>query len=265
MKIYVSVDMEGIAGIVLREQLVQGEPLYQEARRLLTAEVNAVVDALRKSGADEIVVKDAHATGFNFLPGELHPEADYCMGATRMCARFPGLDASFDGAFLIGYHAMAGTQSAVRDHTMTSLGWQSVELNGEPIGEIGLDGYLFGRHGVPVLLVSGDDKACGEAKRWIPGVHTYETKVATGRHSAVLKAPKRIYEEMPDTVRQALANRGDVKPMSPPPSPYELRIRFMSTDQADSRSYDGVSAIRADGWTAVYRDDDLIRLLDKAF
>ncbi|MFD1177850.1 M55 family metallopeptidase [Paenibacillus puldeungensis] len=264
MKFYISADMEGIGGVVLREQLVRGESLYEEARHLLTAEVNTVVEALAVEGAEQIIVKDAHGSGFNLMPELLHPAAQYVMGATRVENRFPGLDGGFTGAILLGYHAMGGTMRAVRDHTMTSEGWQSLKLNGRDIGEIGLDARLFGLHGVPVLLVTGDDSTCAEALRELEGVPVVSTKTAAGRHSALLKAPARVKEEMRLAVAAAVRDRGGRRPVVPD-GPYELEIRFLHTDQADRRRYDGSTAWRKDGLTAVYRSDDFLRLLSEAF
>ncbi|MFD0712268.1 M55 family metallopeptidase [Paenibacillus sp. GCM10027626] len=264
MKIYVSCDMEGIGGVTLREQLIRGELLYEEARRLLTLETNAVTEALLAAGATHIVVKDAHGSGFNFIPELLHPKAEYVMGATRVENRFPGLDDSFAGALLIGYHAMGGTALAVRDHTMTSQGWQSLRLNGRPIGEIGLDALLIGQRGVPVLLVSGDDKTCMEAASELPEVAAYATKTALGRHAALLKPPQRVRSELQEAVRRAVGNAKSVKPLQLA-GPYELTIRFLHTEQADARRYDGTQAERLDGLTAVYRADDLTELLSIAF
>lgn len=263
MKIYVSVDMEGIAGIVLPEQLRRGEFFYQEGRQLLTQEVNAVVDALLEAGATDIIVKDAHATGFNFVPELLHPGATYLMGGTPIPNRFAGLDGSFDGAFLIGYHGMAGTRRAVRDHTFSSASFQWMKLNGREVGEIALDSHLIGMHGVPVLLVTGDDATCREAKAELEGVVVYETKRAAGRHAALLKAPQRVRGEIREAVRAALSARGACKPHVIP-GPYELELRYMSTEMADGKYCDGVQAVRLDGQSVLYRDDDMVRLLSRA-
>ncbi|MFT4416482.1 M55 family metallopeptidase [Fredinandcohnia humi] len=263
MKIYVSVDMEGIAGILLPEQLKKGESFYEEARRLLTAEVNTVVEGLLEAGAKDIYVKDAHGTGYNFITSELHPRARYCMGATTLRQRFPGLDSSFDGAMLIGYHAKGGTEHAIRDHTMSSAGWQSLLLNGKPIGEIGLDGLLFGLHEVPILLVTGDKKTCSEAHEEIPNVCTYETKEAFGRHAGLIKPPKLVYEELRKCIGLSIENRNKVLPCHIN-GPYELLVHFLSTDQADARYFDGVRSKRIDGLTAAYYGADIIGVLSLA-
>ncbi len=263
MKFYASVDMEGIAGVVLREQLVKGEILYEETRRILTSEVNAVVDKLVDLGAKEIIVKDAHGRGFNFVVEDLHEQARYVLGASRMDNRFPGIDNSFDGALLIGYHAMAGTRQAVRDHTMVANDWQSIELNGAPIGEIGLDALLFGLYDVPVIFVSGDRTACQEAQRDLTYVTTYETKVAVGRHAALVKSPKTVRREIQQSIEEAVFKKGQCIAYKKS-GPFELKMSFASTDLADARNYDGITSFRLDGISAMYRDNDLVRLLAKS-
>ncbi|CAG7643481.1 M55 family metallopeptidase [Paenibacillus allorhizosphaerae] len=260
MKIYVCVDMEGIAGIVMPSQLRQGEYHYQEGRRLLTEEVNTVVEGLLEAGATEIIVRDIHATGFNFLIDQLHPEATYFVGATKADQRFPGIDSSFDGALLIGYHAMAGTLRAVRDHTYSSRSYTAMELNGTPIGEIGIDGLLLGEYGVPVLLVTGDDKTCMEAEQELGNVATYCTKTAWGRHSALIKPPRKVKAEIKDAIRMALQNRTGCTPYTKQGS-YELTVRYLSTDLADSRYCDGTESVRVDGLTIRHKGTDFTRMM----
>jgi D-amino peptidase len=264
LKIYVSVDMEGIAGIVLRSQIMRGELHYQEARRLLTDEVNAVVEGLVQGGAHEIIVKDAHGSGFNFIIEDLHASATYCLGSTTVAQRFPGLDSTFDGAILVGYHAMAGTPQAALEHTFSYSEFINIELNGEPVGEIALDGLLFGLHDVPVLLVTGDDKTCAEAFATLgPGVATYSTKVSTGRQSALIKPPKKVNTEMKEAIAQALANRNQCVPLRKQ-GPYEMIVHFVSTDLADKRPCDGIEAQRLDGRRIRYTSSDFTQLLVRA-
>ncbi len=263
MKFYISVDMEGIAGIILPQQLRRGESLYNEARQLLTKEVNVIVESLVQEGATEIIVKDAHSSGFNFLMEHLHPAATYCVGGLKTEQRFAGVDASFDGAFLIGYHGKGGVKDAIRDHTMTSKGWQYLKLNGHEIGEIGLDSLLFGLHEVPVLLVTGDDKTCAEAKETLEHVTTYQTKIGLGRHRGLLKAPQKVYQDLEGVIKQAVENKAKVQPYTLK-APYELLIHFISTDIADSRYYDGKESIRLNGLEALYKGTDLVQLFGRA-
>lgn len=264
MKIYVCVDMEGIGGIVHPMQIMEGEAMYEEGRALLTDEVNAVVEALKQAGAAEIIVRDMHGAGMNFIAERLHPDASYVMGATGFDNRFPGLDDTFDGAMLVGYHAMAGTPQAIRDHTYSSQSFAAIALNGRPIGEIGLDSLLLGLYGVPVLLVTGDEAACREAEREIAAVSTYSVKRAWGRHSAKFQPPLKVREEIGEAVAQAVRNRQACKPLFSA-GPYALTVRYASTDIADSRYCDGIHSCRTDGvtieWTA---EDDLVRLFSRA-
>jgi D-amino peptidase len=204
-----------------------------------------------------------HATGFNLLVDQLHPGASYFMGASSIRERFPGLDSSFDGAVLLGYHAMAGTPRAVRDHTFASAAFTGMELNGQPVGEIGIDSLLLGLHRVPVLLVTGDDAACREAGQVLPGTATYSTKQAWGRHSALMKPPRRVNIEIREAVKQAVLNPEPCSPFTLP-GPYELKVHYLSTDLADSIPQDGSHQTRLDGLTVQYQDTELVRLFTRA-
>ncbi|MEK0312722.1 M55 family metallopeptidase [Cohnella sp. 56] len=262
MRFYVSVDMEGIAGIVFKEQLYRNEALYAEARSLLTDEVNAVVEALVEAGATEIIVKDAHGSGFNLLLERLHPAAVCAIGALPLSNRFAGLHAGFDGALLIGYHGMAGTREAILEHTFSYADIYGIEFNGAPIGEIGIDALLFGLHGVPVVFVSGDDKTCAEAERQLGAVFTYETKKGMGRYAGLLKAPQRVRAEIGASVREAVRRRAECVPYAVP-GPYEMKITYTSTGLADAHA--SADAERLDGRTYRLQDDDLHRLIIRTF
>jgi D-amino peptidase len=263
MKFYVIVDMEGISGIYCKEQVQPDNRMYAEGRKLLTQEVNAVVEGLLAAGAEEIIVKDAHFRGSNFIVEELHPGARYVMGGTGVANRMAGLDSSFDGALLIGYHAMSGVEGGVLEHTMSSQAFTAMSLNGRPIGEIGIDGLLFGLQGVPVIFVSGDDKACAEAQEYLGAVHTYETKTGLRRNAALMKPPQLVHREIAEAVRTAVMARGSCRPYRVE-GPYEMVVQFTRTEMADGIHYDGVNSIRIDGLTAKYKDTDLTRLFVRA-
>ncbi|KKL15671.1 hypothetical protein LCGC14_2503260 [marine sediment metagenome] len=142
MKIMMGVDMEGITGIVSREHVARDGRLYGIGRELMVGDINAAVAGLLDAGVDEVVVWDNHASGINApLPG-LHPGATYCRGSGANRVRWVGLDDSFDGLILLGYHAKAGTLHAVLEHTMSSASWCRLAVNGREIGEAGIDGAL---------------------------------------------------------------------------------------------------------------------------
>lgn len=263
MQIYIAADMEGVAGIAMQEQLTKGTAEYAEARHLLTLEVNAAVAGALEGGATRVVVKDAHGTGFNLVPELLDPRAEYVIGPSQP-DRFPGLNEDFAGLFLVGYHAMAGTEGAVCDHTMSTQAWSRYVLCGREVGEVGIDAAIAGIHGVPVLLVTGDDKVCREARELLgPGVGTCQTKVGLGRHSAISLAPKAAREKVQAAAREAMGRVGQVEPFRPSP-PYRVDLTYALSSMADGRYCDGVHTIRLDGRTVRYQGDDLYDVIQRS-
>ena len=189
MKIFVAVDMEGISGIFQSEQVSPGSRLYEEGRRFLTQDVNACVEGCFAGGAEQVVVRDIHGGGNHFVWEDLDPRAEYVRGATER-ERLPGI-AQCAGLILLGYHAMAGTREAILEHTMSSRGWQSFRMNGQLTGEVGIDAGIAADHGVPTIMVSGDDKVCKEVKRLLKGVVVAQVKRCSqepsGRHASAVQ------------------------------------------------------------------------------
>jgi len=261
MKILVMVDMEGISGIVCSEQVGGQGPKYAEARRFLTEEANACVRGCLAGGATEVMVRDAHGTGHNFIWDQLDGRATYVQGNSP-AERLPGI-AACDGMILLGYHALAGTAAAVLEHTMSSAHWQNFWLNGRLTGEIGIDAAFAGDHGVPTIMVSGDDKACAEARDLLPGVVTAEVKRGLATEGAVLLPAERARElieqkaadavtackgiaplqvEHPVTLRLEKVERGGVP--TPGSKPYLTVI--------DGRTYEVTGGTMAEAYGRLY-------------
>lgn len=152
MKIYISVDMEGISGINSPEHVKRDGRLYAEGRRLLTDDVNAAVRGAFEGGADEVIVADMHGGSNNLIIPEVDPRAMLLEGAPRS-PRFAFLDKTVDGMVLLGYHAMNGTLEATLEHTMSSASWHKFTVNGTPWGELAIDATLAAEAGVPVIMV----------------------------------------------------------------------------------------------------------------
>jgi D-amino peptidase len=228
---------------------------YQKARRLLTQEVNAAVEGALAGGATEIVVDDAHYTGFNFIFEELHPGARYIMGSPRPQWP-PALDESFDATFFIGCHAMAGTEGAVRDHTMSTTGWHHMWINGRRLGEIGLWAAVAGHYGVPCLLVSGCDKACAEAAELVPGIGTVVSKQGISRYCALLEPAEKVQGRIRAAAEVALFRVKEIAPVKLS-QPVEIKVEYNITGQADA-----VTIIagreRVDARTIAYRGRDIL-------
>ncbi|MFH0964636.1 MAG: M55 family metallopeptidase [Planctomycetota bacterium] len=225
MKIFVMVDMEGISGVCRKSQVLADGAHYQSARKYLTWDVNACVDGSFAGGAAEVVVCDAHSSGYNFLWEELDPRAQYVQGDSPE-ERIPGI-ASCDGLILLGYHAMAGTRRAVLEHTMSSVEWQNFWINGVKCGEIAIDAAVAGHHDVPTIMTSGDDKACREARRFIKGVVTAEVKKGLDVQGAVLLPKDRARDLIARAAARAVRKCAQIKPFKVK-SPVTMRLELVS-------------------------------------
>lgn len=212
MKIFVEVDMEGISGIVTPQQVVPGEARYNESRQFLTWDINACVEGCFRGGAKVVTVWDAHGSGQNMLWEQADPRAQYIQGSSDQ-ARLHDI-ANYDALILLGFHALAGTRLAVLEHTMSSASWQNLWINGRKAGELAIDAGIAGDAGVPTIMVSGDDKACAEARRWIKGVYTAQVKVGRATAGAQLLSKAAAHALITDTAEQACRNFRKIKPLA---------------------------------------------------
>lgn len=262
MNVYISADMEGIGGILVPDQLKRGAPLYEEARGLLTAEVNAAVAGTFDGGATRVIVKDAHGSGYNLVMNEVDPRAEILAGQS-FPERFAGLDESFAGLILLGYHAMAGTPAAVCAHTMSSVSWERYELCGTEVGEVGIDAALAGTYGVPVVMVSGDDKVCAEARSLLAcDLVTCEVKRGLNRHGALMKSPAAARALVREAASLAVARAP--KPAAYAPLPYyEARLTYVEASMAEDRLRT-TDAQRLDDRTLLFRGDDLREVIHRS-
>lgn len=263
MKAYIAADMEGVAGVFLPEQLSRGTVEYAEARHLLTGEVNAAIAGAFEGGATEVIVKDEHATGFNLVMEDVDPRAEIVAGAS-LPNRFAGLDETFGGMILLGYHSMAGTEAAICDHTMSTATISQVELCGVEVGEVGLDAADAGRFGVPVIMVSGDDKLCQEARSLL-GANLVACRVKTGlaRHSVRTISPKAARATIREATRDAVSRHAHPHPYQPNP-PFTARVTYVLSSHADARYCDGQTMVREGPRAIRYQSDTLGGLLQRA-
>ncbi|KKR04409.1 MAG: peptidase M55 D-aminopeptidase [Candidatus Uhrbacteria bacterium GW2011_GWF2_39_13] len=239
MKIYVSADLEGISGIVNFEQTGRDNkgPEYERARRLLTNEVNTVVAACREAGVEKVVVMDGHAGGYNFIVEDLHPEGEYVIGTNRKKS-FEGMTDDFDGVILLGYHAMAGTENGVLDHTQSSKTWYNYWINDIKMGELGQSAILAGHRNIPVILVTGDLAVCKEAKELLPHIETVAVKEGYSRTCAKIIPPSAAQLMIGRGVKKALSKIKTMKPYKIS-FPAKVKIEFQTTDIADTYEKNG--------------------------
>ncbi|HEY8497954.1 MAG TPA: M55 family metallopeptidase [Limnochordales bacterium] len=203
MRIYISVDMEGVAGTFSWRQ-DQGE-WRPQVRRLMTLEVNAAVEGALEAGATRIVVNDAHDEMANLDPELLHPAADLVQGTPKPLSMVEGVEEGFDAAFFVGYHAAAGTAPAVLDHTYSGSSAWEVRINGRPVGEAAINAAICGHFGVPVVLVSGDETACRQAQEWLPWARTVAVKKPLGRYAARAMHPDRARRAIREAARAVVS------------------------------------------------------------
>lgn len=213
MKIYIFADMEGISGITGSSFVLTDGANYNTGRKYLTADINACVKGCFEAGASEVIVRDGHGPGLNVLWHELDPRAQLIQGATPGKRMF-GIEGS-DGVILLGYHAMAGTPRAHLEHTYSSKVIQNMWLNGEKAGEFALDTAIAGDYNIPVIMTSGCDKLCAEAKAFSPDVITCQVKTSIAQQSAMLLPAQTAYELIRTKTIEAVeaVKAGKIKPI----------------------------------------------------
>jgi D-amino peptidase len=205
MRVYVSIDMEGVAGIVTAEQCRVGAYEYPLSQQLMTDEANAAIEGAFLGGATEVTVSDGHGRLTNLLQSSLDARALLVNGSPRsLHGMMQGIDAGFDVAFCIGYHAAAGLERAVRAHTYSGATIYEVRVNGTRLSELGLNSMIAASQGVPVVLVTGDDAICRTAADAL-GARTVVVKDALGVASAVSVHPERARALIRDAATEAVA------------------------------------------------------------
>jgi len=258
LKVFISVDMEGICGVVNSDQTSPGSPGYSEARKWMAQDVNAAVLGAFEAGATEVVVNDSHGSMTNIIPDDLDPKAILISGTPKPLSMMQGIDSSFQACLFIGYHAKAGTQDAVLDHTISSSVVRFVKVNGLELPELGLNALIAGYYGVPVVLVSGDTAVCRQTSEVLgKGVVTVAVKEAYGRLAAKLVPMAEARRMIESGVKDALAKLGQAKPFKMA-SPYTFELGYHVSAQADMASMLLPGIKRTDGRTVAFTADDYI-------
>ncbi|MGZ4130970.1 MAG: M55 family metallopeptidase [Actinomycetota bacterium] len=245
MKVFVSSDMEGVAGIVDWAQCIGPGTEYERGRALLQAEVNAAIDGALEAGADEIVVNDSHWLMRNLDPEELHGAASYVAGFHKPLYMMEGLDASFDVAFFVAYHGSVDGPPSVLSHTYNPRAIAGVRLDGRRVGESGINALVAAAFGVPVGLVTGDDVTCEEARPWFPGAELVQVKRSITRVSTESLHPERARGAIRAGAAAAVRRVAELRPPSIP-DPVELDVRCTTSDVAElAATLEGIERVKA--------------------
>lgn len=259
MKIYISVDIEGITGIASFSQCGRPEASHFDfgfARRMMTHDVNAAIRGLRAAGATEVVVKDSHATCKNLLIDELEPGTQLISGfGAGKDGMMDGIDGSFNACLLVGYHAMGGALRGMMDHALVG-GLHRFWINGVEAGEIAVSAAVAGAFGVPTILVSGDAVACAEARACIPGVRVFSTKNGMGRYMGQMKHPNETGPGMAHAAKLALLGASGLGPYLIEGAT-TMKVSFRTTEEADlAAQLEGVN--RLDGYSLEWTRADFM-------
>jgi len=258
MKIYIMTDLEGPAGVSRWVQTREGEtPEKRAAMRLLTGEVNAAIDGILDVAPHaDILAWDGHGSGGGLIFEELHDAARVVLHGVGMGSPHH-LDATFDAVYFVGQHAMAGTPNAPLCHTYSSRTIEWYTLNDEPVGEIGCFSAMAGAFGVPVCFLSGDDKACAEARAIIPEIVTVDTKQGLGLELAVHLSHRRSCDIIRAGAAQAIRKSKSIPPYIIN-GPSEPKIRLQ--DGADLKPLINHGMEQLDDQTVILKRDSLLKL-----
>jgi len=259
LKVFISVDMEGITGVANVDDASRGGKDYDYFRQTMTREANAAIEGALAAGATEIIVRDSHGSALNLLPEMLNRNSkllrDWSQGPMYM---MEGIDESFDAAIYIGYHARAGTPNGVLDHT-SSGNVTDVSINGISMPETGYNALMAGYYDVPVVFVAGDKAVCDQAEELLGNVETVAVKEGIGA-AALNLHPEVAREQIREGVERALGNLDDYEPYKLE-SPYTL-VLTLKTEQNIYRGaalYPG--AKRTGDWELTYVAGDMMEII----
>jgi D-amino peptidase len=231
MKIYIHTDMEGVTGIDNMEMIECDGGRFRECCELLMGDLNAAIEGAFAGGADHVTVLDSHGGGNNFLLDLLDPRAE---NDTKPNGKWWGiLDASYQGTFFIGAHAMSGTMNAFLDHTQSSIHWHDYSVNGRRWGELAQWAMVAGNFGVPMLMVSGDEAACVEARQFFHPLETAVVKRGVGRNRAELVEREEARDRIREAACRAVALVGQARPFVPA-RPMEIILEYNRADYCDA-------------------------------
>jgi D-amino peptidase len=242
MRVYVSVDMEGIGGVSHPNPTRRTDPEYAAAVELMVAEANAAIEGARAGGATDVLVNDSHGGMYNLRPAAIDPAARVLQGqkAWSMVAGAAPLSGpgrsdppGFDVALFVGYHARAGHPTGTIAHTYSSLPVET-RINGRPTGEYGINALVLGAWGIPVGLVAGDDALAAEVAEWLPWAERVIVKDGHGSSAAASLHPDRARALVREGAQRAVerAARGDLRSLEVP-EPLAIEVDYRRALEAD--------------------------------
>jgi D-amino peptidase len=258
LKVIISVDMEGISGIVDGSMTGREKHDYGKGRALMVADVNAAIEGVLDVNPEaEVVVSDAHGGMINIGPEELNEAAVLVRGTPKPLTQMAGVDNSFDAAMFVGFHSKKGTLHGVLSHTISGRSIESITINGTEVGETAINAAIAGHYGVPVVFVAGDKATTLEAKALNPEIEVAAVKEAIGRTAAKCLHPAKARKLIKENAAKGLRKLDKMKPFVLDP-PVEAVVRFTNARMADAVDF-MPSAERLDGKSVRFVQDDFIK------
>ena len=258
MKIFVSVDMEGVACVTHGDHTKMEGLEYEMARKWMTAEANAAIEGALEAGATEVTVVDAHGFMRNLLPDELHEAALLVSGIPRPLFQMEGLDDTFKAVFLIGYHARAGDALGILSHTHVGSIVYQVRLNNNVVGEVAFNAAVAGHFGVPLALVAGDDALATEVGATHPWTERVITKWAISTNAARNLTPKASQKRIRTAAKRALERLGQMQ-VTKLEAPIQFEVTFLKPIHAQLVA-DIPGVERVNGRTVNYTGQDMVEI-----
>jgi len=232
VNVYISVDMEGCAGVVNADQCTKTGVDYPLARRWMTGEANAAALGAFDAGATRVLVNDSHGDMANLLLDDMDPRVSVISGSLKRRSMVAGIEERFDVALFVGYHAGASSLHGVLDHTYYGRVVANVRVNGTTLSETGLNALVAGAHGTPVGLVTGDSTTCAQAREQLGEVETVAVKSALSRYAAESLTPAAACERIRAAARRVCEQRARLKPFVIEP-PLMLEVTTLNSGMAD--------------------------------
>lgn len=222
-KVFISADMEGISGISASDQLSAAGAEYGRSRRMMADDVNAAIRGARRAGATEIVVNDSHGTMRNLRLEDLDPQVRLISHSFKKSGMMEGLDDSFDAAIFIGYHAKAGHPTGLFAHTGSGV-VRDVRVNGQSLGEGGLNTLVAASFGVPIALVTGDDVAVKQVVEVARDARSVAVKRAINPRAVELRPFKEVHQEIEEAAFQGVRAAKKFPPQRA--AAYRVEVQF---------------------------------------
>lgn len=258
VKIFISVDMEGIWGLVSSSHVDGDSKEYARARKLMTLEANWAIEEAFNNGVAEVVVNDSHANMDNLLIEELDPRAQLISGSPKQLSMMQGIDSTFDGVIYVGYHSRAGTENGVFNHTYSGRSIANITINGKKMGECGINSGVAGYYGVPILAIAGDDKLAAQAVEEIGNLQTIIVKKAISRYCAHNFSRESVRELYKTKLEKALKNIKQ-SPVVKYEGKITMDVEFNREIMAESAMLLS-EAVRIDEKTVRLESDDYLKL-----